>query len=432
MTDSLWPDEGDRAPAGDPVAGDDPVAGRRSDPSVDDADDNAGDDAGDAGAEVDPLTALLAQIWEESKSRPVAVRVARPGEPPIPEPSPSVVSAPSPSDATPEDPPVPEPSPEPEPEPEPEATEDAAPPEPAIDGVGEPGPSGASNSAADAIDGAVISADRAAAPARDKITAEDSAAPAARSWRRRLVSRRMLFGLVPLLLVALAVALVVVGFRIIWGSRDGRLVTRITDSSAPGFEAIVEKTPTDLVLLVGADDSLIAASILAHGSDGTGGVIDVPVQTDVYIAPSPGAIVPVTIETLHRNSGVEPTRVALGELLNLEFDRVVVLDPAQLGALVAAAGSLTVNNPTEIATGRVVAFPKGSIALDGDGVIRYLTASAGTGDALAHSDRVQAFWKALIAASDPSGEVASPGAGLESALGVLAGSRVTFETLPVA
>ncbi|MBU6328320.1 MAG: LytR C-terminal domain-containing protein, partial [Acidobacteria bacterium] len=47
-------------------------------------------------------------------------------------------------------------------------------------------------------------------------------------------------------------------------------------------------------------------------------------------------------------------------------------------------------------------------------------------------DRVQAFWKALIAASDPSGEVTSSGAGLESALGALAGSRVTFETLPVA
>jgi hypothetical protein len=54
--------------------------------------------------------------------------------------------------------------------------------------------------------------------------------------------------LVGVFLFAVLPVLVFFGLRIILDSSDGQLVKRVTDPAAPGYEAVVEKTPTPLSL----------------------------------------------------------------------------------------------------------------------------------------------------------------------------------------
>ena len=121
-----------------------------------------------------------------------------------------------------------------------------------------------------------------------------------RSGRRRLL-------VIALALIVIAAILVWFGVRTILSSSDGRLVTRIADPSAPGFEAVVEKTPTDLILAVGDDGSLASATILALSSDTKGGVLTVPVETDVYVATSTGLVAPVALGDYVVQSGTDMT-----------------------------------------------------------------------------------------------------------------------------
>lgn len=227
-------------------------------------------------------------------------------------------------------------------------------------------------------------------------------------------------------LAVAAIALVWVGVQVVLDSNDGKLVTKIDDRAAPGFEAVVAKTQTGLVLMIGDDGVLTSATVVALGSETTGGVLSIPVETDVYMALGPGLATPVALRELVSTSGTDAGASALGELLNLGFSDVVVLRPADLGERISTA--LTVNNPTAVtgADGAVL-FAKGSITLRADELWPFLSSSSAAEEPVVRAARQEAFWKAWLA----SGRSAGGSDGIDEYLSALATDQVTFQTLPV-
>ena len=63
-------------------------------------------------------------------------------------------------------------------------------------------------------------------------------------------SRRWMVGFVSLLALSVvaAMALTYVGIKTVRASRAGRVVSAVTDPTAPGFEAFLEPTPTLAIL----------------------------------------------------------------------------------------------------------------------------------------------------------------------------------------
>lgn len=237
----------------------------------------------------------------------------------------------------------------------------------------------------------------------------------------------------PALLVAAAVlsvaavALVWVGVQVVLGSSDGKLVTKIDDRAAPGFEAVVAKTQTGLVLMIGDDGVLTSATVVALGSETTGGVLSIPVETDVYMALGPGLAAPVALRELVSTAGPDAAATALGELLNLGFSDVVVLRPADLGQRISS--TLTVNNPTAV-TGPdgAVLFAKGSITLRAEELWPFLSSTSASEEPAVRVARHEAFWKAWLA-SGRSGSAGS--SGIDEYLSALASDQITYQTLPV-
>jgi hypothetical protein len=251
-----------------------------------------------------------------------------------------------------------------------------------------------------------------------------------------LFSSRRSFVLSLVALGASAIVLVWFGMRVILDSSDGRLISSISEASAPGFEAIVEKTPTALVFAVDESGQLQAATLLSLTAEGEGGVMTIPVDTDVYIGLSPGVVVPITLQALYAGNGSEPARTALGELLNLQFSATVVVKATDWVELVSSAGPLTVSNPSDVTTvDGVVLFPKGSIALSADQAWPYVSTSSADQSELDLALRQQAFWKAWMAAMGSQGTEAArtiPASdGLGRYISALSGDRLTLLTLPV-
>jgi len=291
----------------------------------------------------------------------------------------------------------------------------------------------------------------------DEKTADDEVVPAARvsdsiaedaSVSRRdkeeklsaggsLISRysRKRFVIAVAALAVVAVALVWFGTRVILDSSDGRVVSAESDRTKSGFEAIVEKTPTALVLMTSEDGQLDSATLLALTAEGAGGIMTIPVQTNVYVAPSPGVVVPITLKALFASSGSDVARASLGELLNLNFTDTVILKASELQALVAPVAPLAVSNPSAVSAGGAELFAKGSIEVAADDIWSYLSTRSENGSELDRALRQQSFWKAWLAAISTSGtDVSIPvptSNGIVKYLVALSRDQLTVDTLPV-
>jgi hypothetical protein len=237
----------------------------------------------------------------------------------------------------------------------------------------------------------------------------------------------------PLAIVALALAipvLVVVGMRIILDSTDGQLVRRVTDPADPGYEAVVEPTPTALIVNVDAAGSLDSGAVLARTSDGVGGILTIPAGTLV-----PGGISEVPLRYVYDTEGVEAYASAVGNLLGLTFGEVRVVGADEWESLVAPAAPITVNSPDPvIAADGTVQFPRGSLELTAAEVWPFLS-GRDTGESdLARMVRVQAFWSgwlARIGTTGASGLGIPTDSGIGLVLADLSDDQVRLETLPV-
>jgi hypothetical protein len=260
--------------------------------------------------------------------------------------------------------------------------------------------------------------------------------PPRRRYRRRASGWwRYGFPAVMVVLVAAVPVLVYAGARTVLDSNDGRLVNRVTDPAAPGWEAIVEPTPTDLVVSVDADGTMLGASVLILTGQGSGAVLQIPAETLVPIMVEGQRVLGISLAYEWSLTGLDGVRARVGDLLNLELSDAQAVTAAEWSGLVGPSGVLTVNSPDPVVdpTGRVV-FPQGTIQLAAADVATYLSVQARNESDLARLVRVEAFWEAWLSAVGTAGVTALPlpsDQGLGLFVGTLGSEAVRFEILPV-
>ncbi|MFM8860842.1 MAG: LytR C-terminal domain-containing protein [Acidimicrobiia bacterium] len=223
--------------------------------------------------------------------------------------------------------------------------------------------------------------------------------------------------------------LVFVGLRVILDSTDGQLVRRITDPTAPGYEAVVSRTPTALVAIVGADNTLSGVALLSLTSESSGGVITMP-STLAY--PSLFGQLPVSFAW--EGGGVDGVAEAVGTVLNLSFTERLVIRASEWPALMATTGPLSMTLPDPVKNALdVVVLPKGSTQIRPDQVALLLDSKAPNENELNRSLRHELFWKAWLAQLRSSGgQVAGPiDAGLGRFVGSLSRGQLSVSALPV-
>ncbi len=259
---------------------------------------------------------------------------------------------------------------------------------------------------------------------------DDVAPTGPRSSSRRSLWWRIGFPAALCLLVLAIPVLVWAGTRVLLDSNDGRLVSRVTDPAAPGWEAVLEPTPTELVLTIGADNDLQGVAALILSGDDSGAVLQIPPET---IVGRPGD--EVTLAFLWAFSGEGAVRDGASEILNLGFTDTQVIRPDRWPTLVAPVSPLTINSPDPAvgADGQIV-FPRGSIEVPAQQVATYLATRSPTETDVARLVRIEAFWRAWLNATGTAGLQSVPQPveqGLGRFLGALGVGQVQFLTLPV-
>jgi hypothetical protein len=283
----------------------------------------------------------------------------------------------------------------------------------------------------DDLDEVVPAPDRSA----DAAPSAGGAPPTRRRRRRSSGWWRYGFPIAMVLLVAAVPVLVYAGARTVLDSNDGRLVNRVTDPAAPGWEAIVEPTPTDLVVAVDADGTMLGASVLVLTGQGSGAVLQIPAETLVPITVDGVKLPGISLAYEWTLTGMDGVRARVGDLLNLELTDAQAVTAPEWAALVGQAGPLAVSSPDPAVdeSGRVV-FPQGTIQLAPTDVASYLSVQGRNESDLARLVRVEAFWKAWLEAVGSSGGAALPDPvdqGLGLFLGTLGSEAVRYEILPV-
>jgi hypothetical protein len=226
-----------------------------------------------------------------------------------------------------------------------------------------------------------------------------------------------------------------VGFETVFDSRDGRVVSPRTDPTARGFEAVVEPTPTLLLVQHDARGELAAVSLLSLSTGDRGGaVLFVPLTTAVDL----GSFGSHPVPTAYRGGGPEGLRIALGRTLGIGIGEVVDLDDAGWAALVGPVGAVRVDNPDAVVrpgAGRNgIVFPAGSVELEPDQVGTYLALRSDGETEAARVGRQEFFWAGWFRAiSGAPGGTAAPGeadTGIGRFVRTLAAGTVRYETLP--
>lgn len=251
---------------------------------------------------------------------------------------------------------------------------------------------------------------------------DDGAPP---TWRRFVPAA------VLALLFASGVTLLVIGTTIVRNSTGGTVVRTTADPSAPGFEALVEPTPTLAVLGV-IDDRLETVTVLAlpDPDGGGGGLLHVPVTVLVGGPGERGTLA-------ERWDGATPRAVvdAVGDLITSAVVEFAVIDADRWAGLVEPVAPFEVVNPDPVRSGDGATFDVGSIDLAASQVAAYLSGRVEGESERARLVRVEAFWDGWIGAVTEAGDDATavPGeveTGIGSFVRALASGPLRHVTLP--
>ncbi len=220
----------------------------------------------------------------------------------------------------------------------------------------------------------------------DRPPAGSGSSGGSRFWR---VGYPVLVGSFLLVIVPL---LVFAGLRVILDSSDGQLVKRVTDPSAPGYEAVVEKTPTAVAAVVAPDGSLDSAVVFALTSDSSGGVLLVPaslgVSTDFGFFP---------LSEVWKVGAVDSVAAGVGQALNLNFTEKITIAQADWTTLVGPSAPLSFTSPDAVRDAKdAVVFPKGTVNLKADQVASFLTSKGPKDNDVNRLIRDEQFWKAWL------------------------------------
>lgn len=245
-------------------------------------------------------------------------------------------------------------------------------------------------------------------------------------WRTA-VSFGVLFAL-----IAAGVGLAYAGTRILRDSTEGEAVAQVTDPAAPGFEALVEATPT-MVLFHDRGDGLDSITVLTlPDPDGVGGgVILVPRRTVVELPVFGQNPVEVAYDLGDVRVGAE----GVGLLLGAAMGESQVLDDERWATLVDPVAPLVIDNPNPLEIDGELAFPVGEIELRAQDVGPYLAASEDGESDLARLFRHRLVWEAWLDAVAADGSTGAVPGEIESGIGrfvrAIAAGEAIIETLPV-
>jgi len=244
-----------------------------------------------------------------------------------------------------------------------------------------------------------------------------------RWWR---VGYPVLVGAVVLVIVPL---LVFAGLRVVLDSSDGKLVKRVTDPAAPGYEAVVEKTPTAMAAVLAPDGSLDSVAVFALTSDTSGGVLLIPgslgVDTDFGLFP---------LTALWKLGQLEPVTTEVGKTLNLNFTESFAVNASDWATLVGPYAPITVSIPDAVHDEKdAVVFPKGSVTLKSDQIATFLTSRSAKDIDLNRLIRQELFWKAWLAKvkSSASPFPAPTTSGIGHFVSAIARGQLSISSLPV-
>ncbi|MEX1217555.1 MAG: LytR C-terminal domain-containing protein [Acidimicrobiales bacterium] len=223
--------------------------------------------------------------------------------------------------------------------------------------------------------------------------------------------------------------LVFLGLRVILDSSDGQLVKRVTNPAAPGYEAVVEKTPTAVAAIIAPDGSLDSAVVFALTSETSSGLLFVPGSIGVSTM---YGMLPLSAFWL--NEQIDGVANGLGQVLNLNFSESFVIPIADWSVLVGPYSPLTVSTPDAVRDARdVVVFPKGTTTLTAAQVGSFITSKAPSDNDANRLLRQELFWKAWLAKISSSTAV-FPGStisGLGRFLASAARGQLSISSLPV-
>jgi len=205
-----------------------------------------------------------------------------------------------------------------------------------------------------------------------------------------------------------------------------------------GAEAAVAAPAGTAALLVQqrGDESVVGITAFFVGDSGSGGsALMIPVGSMVEV-PSFGLEPAARSFTL---GGLPLLQQTVENLLGVHFDRVGVVDPDEVRALVEPLDAVTVDVPERVeevrGSGRVrVLFESGTQAIDADQAVVLLEAR-GEGTDVARLVRHQGFWRAWLGAAsdvDAALPVGSDGAGpIGGVLRAIAAGDFRAAVLPV-
>lgn len=242
-----------------------------------------------------------------------------------------------------------------------------------------------------------------------------------------------LWALALVALLATGIGLTYAGTRIIRTSTEGQVVSRVDDPAAPGFEAMVQPTPTLAVLhdRAGTLDAITVLTLPDPDQAG-GGVLFVPTRTMGDLPVFGLAALEVAYDF---GSPPDVQAEMVGDVLGVGIDEVVVVDADRWEGLVAPVAPLVVDNPSDVDVDGDVAFAEGEVELEAGEVADYLEVRGDDESDLARLYRHELVWRAwLDAVAAAGGGGAVPGE-LESGLGRfvrhLSSGPVDVVTLPV-
>lgn len=240
-------------------------------------------------------------------------------------------------------------------------------------------------------------------------------------------------GVVLVALFAAGIGLTYAGTRILRSSTAGEVVRAVDDPAAPGYEALVQSTPTLAVLHdLGGELDAITVLTIPDPEHGGGGVLLVPTRV-VSDLPVFGRTVLQAAYDLGATPLVQAEMV--GDLLGAGIDEVVVVDGERWAALVAPVAPLAVDNPDDLEVDGEVRFPAGALALAAEDIGPYLEARGEGESDLARLYRHELVWRAWLEAVAADGSPGAVPGELESGIGRfvrdLSTGGVAIETLPV-
>jgi hypothetical protein len=194
-----------------------------------------------------------------------------------------------------------------------------------------------------------------------------------------------------------------VGYNVARDSRQGQVINPETDPTAPGFEAVVDATPTMMVVDTTAEGTLNGVTLLSlHGGDEGGSIVSVPIGTIVALPLT--QIGRANFQEIFEISGMEGLDQRVETMVTASMQETTQIGVDQWATLVAPVGPLTIDNPAPIVDlAGTQLFPQGQVEVAPEQVGTFLTGGGPFDGGMTHTDRQLAFWEAWTAKVQESG-----------------------------